>query len=271
MISIFEKLNIKVVIRDTVPETERPVVFLQVYKDLMRMKGHCVLNTEQVTRPVVKTFLSHCKNLDVKIIDYSLGNIEAMKYLNMNISYLPYQYNETEVNLLSNLIKTSKKLYDVVFVESLSERRAKIISGFWERKISCLILTHAWNLERDKQIAKCRVLLNLHFDPSYGVYESIRCDRWLFAGLPVVSEIGGRIDGAVSMQNLTIAETEPIENLAICCPYDDLINNVAKVLKGYEEHVNMLIEKRNSVIGKVRIDREEKVREAAKFIFAGKE
>lgn len=38
---------------------------------------------------------------------------------------------------------------------------------------------------RDKEIGKC---YNLHFGPEYNVYESIRCERWRFAGMPVYSE-----------------------------------------------------------------------------------
>ena len=42
--------------------------------------------------------------------------------------------------------------------------------------------------ERDIKIGKSRILLNIHLQKEWKIYESLRCERWRFAGMPIVSE-----------------------------------------------------------------------------------
>ena len=34
------------------------------------------------------------------------------------------------------------------------------------------------------------MLVNIHYADDYGVFEAVRCNRWLAAGLPVLTEQG---------------------------------------------------------------------------------
>jgi len=45
-----------------------------------------------------------------------------------------------------------------------------------------------WGAERDCRIAQARVLVNVHYSERYRVFEHMRCDRWIFARMLVVSK-----------------------------------------------------------------------------------
>jgi hypothetical protein len=42
--------------------------------------------------------------------------------------------------------------------------------------------------ERDKELAKCKILLNIHAFSDYNVFENARCEPWLAIGVPIISE-----------------------------------------------------------------------------------
>ena len=83
------------------------------------------------------------------------------------------------------------------------------------------MIVSAWGDERDRLIAQGKVLLNIHCKKSFLIYESLRCDRWLFAGMPVVSE------------NVPLADEIDVTPLMFLCEYDQLVETVAMVLENY--------------------------------------
>lgn len=145
-----------------------------------------LINTEQLTSPKHRTPISNYHKLDIAIADYSIENQEVIK-IPKNIC-IPYQYNDSEVNILKSLYDNVAKEYDFAHCGSYSKRRKHIVDKLIEAGYKVLVITNAWDIVRDKQIASCKVLLNVHFSDDYNVYESIRCDRWVFAGMPIVSE-----------------------------------------------------------------------------------
>jgi hypothetical protein len=50
------------------------------------------------------------------------------------------------------------------------------------------LVTNKWATSRDFILSFAKILLNVHYHESYNVYEEIRCDRWTFTGMMVVSE-----------------------------------------------------------------------------------
>ena len=45
-----------------------------------------------------------------------------------------------------------------------------------------------WGDDRDKELAKCKVIINIHYEDNYKIFESARCEPWLKLGIPVISE-----------------------------------------------------------------------------------
>lgn len=143
-----------------------------------------IINVEQLT------LIDNLKNMDkyiinkIPIIDYSLGNIKILKH---NCIYFPYQYNENEINKLKEYYTSINKEYHVAICGTLSKRRKDIMLRLQVHGVKILYV-EGWKDERDKKIASCMVLLNIHNTNDHKIYESMRCDRWIFAGMPVISE-----------------------------------------------------------------------------------
>ena len=42
--------------------------------------------------------------------------------------------------------------------------------------------------DRDIELAKCKIILNIHAEDDYKIFESCRCEPWLKLGITVISE-----------------------------------------------------------------------------------
>lgn len=56
-----------------------------------------------------------------------------------------------------------------------------------EPSIKCLNIL-GWGRVRDREISKCRIIVNVHHFDSFLVFEDIRCARLVFANKLIVSE-----------------------------------------------------------------------------------
>ncbi len=71
---------------------------------------------------------------------------------------------------------------------SPSPHRNTIISRVRAAGMTVLYLNGVRGLERDISVASAKQFLNIHYDVEYQVFESIRCNRWIEAGMTVVTE-----------------------------------------------------------------------------------
>jgi hypothetical protein len=196
------------------------------------------LNTEQLTRDDMKNFVgSNVKslieisksisNLKISILDYSMENIELFKKLKilddykLNIYHIPYQYNEKEISKLKKIKNGVKKLYDFSFSGTLSDYRNIIINQLKKNNITINIVD-GWYNERDLKIGKSKILLNIHYNKNYNIYESIRCDRWIFSENLVLTETSYKNDSldlkdfmiSTAYENLYTKANEITKNLS---------------------------------------------------------
>ena len=178
------------------------------------------INFEQMTISAVQSCIKTYKNAKIPIIDYS---IENTKY-NKSAIYLPYQYDPDEINKLRKYYDTVPKIYDVAFVGGLSIRRKKIINALKKIGIKVLVVT-GWGDARDIKIASCKILLNIHYAKNYNIYESLRCDRWAFAQMPVISE---------DSPFCSLLDVKK-HNLVNFCPYAKLVGVIHKLLHNLKQ------------------------------------
>jgi beta-1,4-mannosyl-glycoprotein beta-1,4-N-acetylglucosaminyltransferase len=129
----------------------------------------------------------------ISIYDYSLSNIKIMNEHGFKNTYhLPYLIYDEENNLLKDLNKT-QKIYDFGIILDKNiyvERRSKVVDFLINHNYSVKVI-HGWKEERDKQLAQCSVILNIHGANNgeiSNIFEHIRCDRLLAAGFQVLSE-----------------------------------------------------------------------------------
>lgn len=140
-----------------------------------------LFNTEQMSQP---ERFSHVKSLvdrGYTIIDYSIANIRRLK----SGLYVPYRINAKETERLKSF--SSEKVYDVGIVGISSQRRRDVVDKLRDLGINVAV-TSGWKDVRDKEVGKCKLLLNLHVEGDFNIFEHIRCDRWIFAGMTLVSE-----------------------------------------------------------------------------------
>ena len=148
--------------------------------------------------------------------DYSLSNIKIMNCHKINNTvHLPFLYNDTEVNFLKEIKAQTVELYDFGIISSSSvwtnkvellepPRRKELVSYLLSRGFTVNIIS-GFDEMRDREIAKCKQLLNIHGqflnEPSK-IFEHIRCNRLLYAGYNILSETSEHLPPEFNFKNL---------------------------------------------------------------------
>ena len=149
------------------------------------------------------------------IVDYSISHrLHFPKQI-----HLPYQSNPYEIDKLKGMFP-KEPVYDVVMVGNKSKRREYVIDELKKLGVNILFII-GWGDMRDKQIAQGKVLLNIHFDEQIGyvVYEELRCTRWMFAGMKIISE------ESLDQEDLMTSGVD-------FYPYDQLVTKTYEYLQG---------------------------------------
>ena len=143
---------------------------------------------------------------NVDVYDYSLENIKIFG----RGTYLPYRITEKETSFLKRCLLSEKK-YDVcvIFTPEHSDRRKYIVDELIKRGVSIDIISQKWGDDRDYRVGQSRILLNVHYESTWLIYESIRCERWRAAGMTIISERsnGPMPDGVIEASYDKLVET----------------------------------------------------------------
>jgi len=113
-------------------------------------------------------------------------NIRILANHGIIAKYMPLKTSGAYLEKLQRFI-TCPKVYDIGFNGTMCLRRKTILDEL-ATQFSVLISTN-WGDTRDMELAQCRVLVNIHFDTDYMIFESARCEPWLSVGMPVISEL----------------------------------------------------------------------------------
>jgi hypothetical protein len=147
-----------------------------------------IYNTEQLTIPRILTKILRLVELAPKLElwDYSMVNIRILANHGIIAKYMPLKTSGPYLEKLQRFI-TSTKAYDIGFNGSMSARRKTILDQL--ATSFTVFISTSWGDTRDLELSQCRVLVNIHFDTNYMVFESARCEPWLSVGIPVISEL----------------------------------------------------------------------------------
>ena len=155
------------------------------------------LNINCRLQTIIDIYKAH-KN--IKIYDYSKSNIKILQNNGItNTEYLPYVISDKENNYLKNINKTTEKIYDfgILLRDHYCDRRNKVIEFITGNGFTVNVICDKWKEERDIEMTKCKVILNIHGqyinDPTT-IFEHIRCDRLLEAGYKILSEDCYKLD-----------------------------------------------------------------------------
>ena len=203
------------------------------------------VNTEQISRQEYFDNAEKALHQGTPLIDYSPENIYLLVKIPRRKFLLRYQYLSREVDALKSWIP-EKPLVDVVFVGTMSPKRGQIIDALRAKGITVCIV-QGWGEQRDRELVKGKLLLNLHFHETYGVYESIRCDRLIFSGMMVVTEKSLHQDKNDINELLFIAE------------YKNIVSKVEEILGDYENIKKEFMDKSERILPLIIQEREKDI------------
>ena len=142
-----------------------------------------------------------------KYYDYSKSNLKILKDNNIDMEhklYLPYTCGKDELTTLINLNAQTNKEYDFgIICGSGSSKENNILHPRRKRVVDYITTPFkvnqitGWGNDRDSELAKCKVILNIHAEYNYesiNIFEHIRCDRLLEAGFNILSETSYELD-----------------------------------------------------------------------------
>lgn len=168
-----------------------------------------LFNTEQLSRPAVLKDIVRMIVMDKVqcVYDYSAANAALLQKVLPNIPIVVLPFVTPQAVELKRLMRKPAK-YDLAFVGTMSPRRQAVLDELALAGLSIHVVV-GFGHKRDKAIAKCRALLNVHFENDYTVFEKPRCMQWINAGLKVITEAS--LDDPVGPNILVMQYTEFFE------------------------------------------------------------
>lgn len=147
-------------------------------------------NTEQLTVPkMLGEVLARVRKPDiVEVWDYSQINVDILKEAGVQARLVPVQTTPQRIAHLKTMMASQPQDFDCGFCGVAPDRRLKLVKELSARGVKVLLMTTTYGPERDKMLARCKFQLNIHQTDDHQVFESIRCDPWLHAGQPILSE-----------------------------------------------------------------------------------
>lgn len=149
-------------------------------------------NCEQLTREdstSAAVFRRAAAGDVAEIWDYSRVNVGIWNRHGYAARFVPLQTPDEYIRMLRECRARQTIDWDVGFCGAVrgSARRAFVLYAL-AKAGPRVRAVHARGEERDRELARCRVHVNIHFGPTYRIWESHRCQAWLDVGVPVVSE-----------------------------------------------------------------------------------
>lgn len=180
-----------------------------------------LINTEQLSSEATRYQINNYSSKLI-IIDYSLSNLKYYdkkfeKYL------LPYQINYNEIyNEYKN-----KNICIIGLLDNIPFNRQNIINLLKERDINVDIIT-GFNKDRDNELFKYKIILNISFFDNYKIFESFRCDRCIYNKMIIISDMKDDIEDYYLYKHIIFVN------------YNEIVDTVINVINNYEYYYNKL-------------------------------
>ena len=186
----------------------------------------------------------------LKIYDYSFSNLQIILNNNMYGELMEYNFYKDENTLLMNLNLNETKIYDFGIItygntetntveNSLFHKKKDVVNELISKGFKIHIIS-GWGIERDIELAKCKVILNIHSILGINgqmyyskTFENIRCNRLLEAGFKILSENSIYCDELSSKyrENLKFINYDDFKNIEYSNDFWNKINNKNTIKK----------------------------------------
>ncbi len=168
------------------------------------------INTEQLLIAAKQVVLNKNK---IKTIDYTNVNGAIIDF---DLSYIPYQVNYDE-------ILNYEKIHDVAIVHPFSSpKRNRMVELLKQKNINVNCIS-GFKQERDENLFRHKILVNVHYNDIFDIFEEIRCNRCVFNKMIVISEKSRTFD--LNMLSKYVIE----------CNYNKIPECVMLTLQHYDE------------------------------------
>ena len=158
------------------------------------------------------------------IWDYSEANVARLQSRGVRrIQYVPVGY----VPQLTRIPTVAHQDIDVLFYGAINERRKNILEGLIARGLRIEFLSGVYREERDRLIARAKVVLNMHYYDA-SVFEIVRVSYLLSNEKAVVAECG----------ETTTLEAD-IRDAVRAVPYDRLIDACVELAADTNKRANL--------------------------------
>lgn len=172
------------------------------WRTLSAQAPHIIIyNMEQVSPEVPWFDLTYFHQLmNTQVWDYNLRNIEKLKAAGVpNIQYVPLGYCPELTEIADPTLETSTPIeqdIDVLFYGSISPRRKRTLDAIRARGLNVVSTENFQMLgsDRTKFIARAKVVLNIHYYETVGIFEIVRVSYLLANRKAVVSELSPHTD-----------------------------------------------------------------------------
>ena len=202
-------------------------LFYECLNTIKRNKTY-IINTEQTS--IFQVF-ENIKKLNQYIInknniylcDYSFANINTLANNNIQSKLLEYQFNQDEIcNLEKNI-----DIVTISFKNSSSKKR-NCINLSLKNNFKNYLDIKGWGIKRDRLLFRSKILINIHYNSSYEIFEEIRCNRCIFNKIIVISEYSKDWKKFKYRHNMIFTD------------YDNIINKTKEVLNNYNYYYSLL-------------------------------
>lgn len=205
--------------------------FLYKLIDGLQLDEKCYfINTEQLTRDTWLNYIKELKRFHpkLKLLDYSYQNVKILNENGIKSTYLPYQKYKPE-------IFNFEKIYDVAIVGlNLKKNRHKHRNNIYhllkEKGVKINNIC-GFNLEdRDIPLFQHKILLNIHFNENYKIYEEMRCTRCTLNNMIVITEESDNLSEYMYYDKI------------IEVKYEEIVDKTIEVLENYDHYYKKLFD-----------------------------
>jgi hypothetical protein len=160
-----------------------------------------------------------------------LRNFPVWDYSSENIARLAHQFGIHRTALvkighmpeMSRIVSSSIPDIDVLFYGNLSPRRCKILMDMTSTGINLVSLTGVYGKDRDRFIARAKLILNVQYYDFPGITELVRLSFLLSNRKAVVSEVGDYIDIESDIKQCVVpARFEDLVEICVNLCQDDI-------------------------------------------------
>jgi hypothetical protein len=175
----------------------------------------------------------------VPVWDYNLANCDIHRRLGItNVVHVPIGYMP-EMRRIEPAVEQD---IDVLFYGGVNERRRKVLQDLKDAGLKVTALHNVWGIERDKYIARSKVVLNMHLYLAH-TFEIVRISYLLANSKAVVSEYCEST--SIESDLLDALVLADYKDLVPACL--DLVNDHKK-RRFYEERVFSVMSARDETI-----------------------